>query len=310
MGNSEAISYVLNFLLSSHDAKMRIGMYDDFDYREPRKKVLIVGGSMIYHGAPILSALSVQVSSPTAAVYVAIPRINSDVTRRLLINSVVLPLPDQQLTSKSVAHLLHVLLPEKPDIAAIGMGMGLSNMKALTDLVNGLIRTRTKLVLDASALVPEILGTISQTGTIVTPHAGEYKRLFQQPAGDLIDEKRSNVQRLAKDYGITIVLKGQVNVISNGDRIATIPRSTPAMTVGGTGDVLTGLIAGLLTQIESEFQSSSLAVYLNGLAARRAQRRIGLHMIATDLLEELPKVFQGYDKRKDVYQKALTEKTL
>jgi ADP-dependent NAD(P)H-hydrate dehydratase len=275
---------------------MRMGMHNDFDYRESRKKVLIVGGSMIYHGAPILSALSAEVSSLTAAVYVAVPRLNADVTRRLLINSVVLPLPDQQLTSKSVAHLLHILLPETPDIAAIGMGMNLSNLRALTDLVDELTERKTRIVLDASALVPEILGTISQTGTIVTPHAGEYKRLFQEAAGDLIDEMRSNVLRLAKDYGITIVLKGQINVISDGDRITTIPRSTPAMTVGGTGDVLTGLIAGLLTQIKSEFQSSSLAVYLNGLAAMRA-RRIGLHMIATDLLEELPKVLQDYDKR-------------
>ena len=287
-----------------------MGTYDGFDYREPRKNVLIVGGSMIYHGAPILSALSALVASPTAAVYAAVPRLNVDVTRRLLINSVVLPLPDQQLTSKSVAHLLHVLLPEKPDIAAIGMGMGLSNMKALTDLVNGLIRTRTKLVLDASALVPEILGTISQTGTTVTPHAGEYKRLFQQSAGNSINEAQSNVRRLARDYGITIVLKGQINIISDGDKIAAIPRSTPAMTVGGTGDVLAGLIAGLLTRIESEFQSTSLAVYLNGLAAMRAYRRIGLHMIATDLIEQLPKVLRDYGKRREVYQRALMEKIL
>jgi NAD(P)H-hydrate epimerase len=273
----------------------RANTHDDFESCGLRKNVLIVGGSMIYHGAPILSALSALVAAPTSFVYTAVPRSNADVTRQLLVNSAVLPLPDRKLTSKSVDQLLHALPSETPDVAAIGMGMNLFDSKALADLVDRLLSAKTKLVLDASALVPEILGAISQTSTIITPHAGEYKRLFLQSAGTTKDELQSNVRRTAKDHGLTIVLKGWMNVISDGDTIAAIPRSTPAMTVGGAGDVLAGLIAGLLTQIESEFHSSRLAVYLNGLAATRAHRRVGLHMIATDLIEELPKVLQDYD---------------
>ena len=126
-----------------------------------------------------------------------------------------------------------------------------------------------------------------------------------------MDEAQSNVHRLAKDYGITIVWKGEINIISDGDKIAAIPRSTPAMTVGGTGDVLAGLITGLLTRIESsEFNSSILAVYLNGLAATRAYRRKGLHMIATDLIAQLPRVLRDYDKRREAYQRALMEQIL
>lgn len=286
----------------------RVDTHDDFSCGL-RKNMLIVGGSMIYHGAPILSTLSALVAGPTSFVYTAVPRSNVDATRRLLINSAVLPLPEGQLTFKSVGRLLHVLLPKTPDVAAIGMGMSLSDSKPLIDLVNRLLSAKTRLVLDASALVPEIMGAISQTNTIITPHPGEYKRLFLQSAGTTKDEVQSNVRRKAKDYGLTIVLKGWINVISDGDTIAAIPRSTPAMTVGGTGDVLAGLIAGLLTQIESEFYSSCLAVYLNGLAAMRAHRRIGLHMIATDLIDELPKVLHDYEDR-DAYQRALQEKIL
>ena len=107
----------------------------------------------------------------------------------------------------------------------------------------------------------------------------------------------SNAHRAAKEYGITIALKGWINIISDGDQIATVKRSTPAMTVGGTGDVLSGLAAGLLTKMKP-FDAALVAVYLNGLAGNLAFKRIGLHMIATDLLETLPTAMRPYDKAK------------
>jgi ADP-dependent NAD(P)H-hydrate dehydratase len=147
-------------------------------------------------------------------------------------------------------------------------------------------------------LVPEILGTISQTKTVLTPHPGEYKRLFNEPAGTTESEIKSSVSKKAKDHGIIIVLKGSVNIVSDGDQLVAIPRSTPAMTVGGTGDVLSGLIAGLLTQVDSQFEVCKLAVYLNGIAAKQTFKKMGLHLLATDLIEEeLPKVVKAYEQK-------------
>ncbi|HJY10263.1 MAG TPA: NAD(P)H-hydrate dehydratase, partial [Nitrososphaeraceae archaeon] len=73
-------------------------------------------------------------------------------------------------------------------------------------------------------------------------------------------------------------------------------RSTPAMTVGGTGDVLAGLVAALYSKINSPFDASALAVYFNGLAAYIASEQVGLHMVASDLIEYLPKVMMPFDK--------------
>jgi NAD(P)H-hydrate epimerase len=263
----------------------------------PCKKVLIAGGSGIYHGAPILSSLSARTAGSNIVVTIAIPHINETVTRILSTGSIVVPLPDEKLTSKSVGHLLRFLMQDRQDSAAIGMGMHLSTADPLKRLVKELLQCNTRPVLDASALVPEILGTVSQTKTVLTPHPGEYKRLFNEPAGTTESEIKSSVLKKAKDHGIIIVLKGSVNIISDGDQLVAIPRSTPAMTVGGTGDVLSGLIAGLLTrtQINSEFDACRIAVYLNGIAAMKAFKKIGLHMLATDLIEELPEVMEEYE---------------
>ncbi len=120
---------------------------------------------------------------------------------------IALPLPDDKLTVGLVNRLV-AMLPKKPDAAAIGMGMSIARPEALVSLIKQLRNAGIKLLLDASALIPEILREISGTGTIVTPHAGEYKRLFEKHPDTNEDVQTSTVQALAKDYRITIVPEG------------------------------------------------------------------------------------------------------
>jgi len=256
--------------------------------------VLIVGGSRIYHGAPVLASIA-ALRAGTDLVFTAIPRSNIIPVRAYSPDFIVLPLPDDKLTI-GVTNRIMALLPKKPDAAAIGMGMSIAKPEALVSLIRQLRKDNVKLLLDASALIPEILGEISGTGTIVTPHRGEYNRLFGKNNDTNEDVQVSAVQTLAKHYGITIVLKGSINIISDGvsENVATIRRSTPAMTVGGMGDILSGLTAGLLTKYSS-FNASLLGVYLNGIAASLAYKRVGLHMLATDVIGELPNAMKPFD---------------
>ena len=260
--------------------------------------VLVVGGSRIYHGAPILASIA-ALRSGTDLVFTAVPKSNIIAVRAYSPDIIALPLPDDKLTSGLVNRLM-AMLPKKPHTAAIGMGMSIAKPEALVSLIRQLRNAEIKLLLDASALIPEILREIAGTGTIVTPHAGEYKRLFEKHPGTNEDVQTSTVQTAAKDYGITIVLKGSVNIISDGvsEHTAVIKRSTPAMTVGGMGDVLSGLTAGLLTKYSS-FNASILGVFLNGVAASLAYERVGLHMVATDVIEDLPNAMKPFDVIKD-----------
>jgi NAD(P)H-hydrate epimerase len=260
--------------------------------------VLVVGGSRIYHGAPILASIA-ALRSGTDLVFTAVPKSNIMAVRAYSPDIIALPLPDDKLTSGLVNRHM-AMLPKMPHTAAIGMGMSIAKPEALVSLIRQLRNAEIKLLLDASALIPEILREIAGTGTIVTPHAGEYKRLFEKHPGTNEDVQTSTVQTAAKDYGITIVLKGSVNIISDGvsEHTAVIKRSTPAMTVGGMGDVLSGLTVGLLTKYSS-FNASILGVFLNGVAASLAYERVGLHMVATDVIEDLPNAMKPFDLIKD-----------
>jgi ADP-dependent NAD(P)H-hydrate dehydratase len=260
--------------------------------------VLVVGGSRIYHGAPILASIA-ALRSGTDLVFTAVPKSNIIAVRAYSPDIIALPLPDDKLTAGLVNRLM-AMLPKKPHAAAIGMGLSIAKPEALVSLIRQLRNAEIKLLLDASALIPEILREIAGTGTIVTPHAGEYNRLFEKHPGTNEDVQTSTVQTAAKEYGITIVLKGSVNIISDGvgEHTAVIKRSTPAMTVGGMGDILSGLTVGLLTKYSS-FNASILGVFLNGVAASLAYERVGLHMVATDVIEDLANAMKPFDLIRD-----------
>jgi ADP-dependent NAD(P)H-hydrate dehydratase len=277
--------------------------------------VLVIGGSGTYHGAPLLSSLS-ALRSGVDLVYTAIPKSNISAIRSFSPNIIVLPFPHDDLTSGSAKSILK-MLPKKPQVIVIGMGMKIAAPDSLIYIIKEFIKNGSKLVLDASALIPEVLESISGTNTIVTPHLGEYKRMFQErqnqdktlsvrstiTTSDRLEEHALNVYSIAKKYGITIILKGYYNIICGGcstlgqqKRIAVIKRTTPAMTVGGCGDVLSGVVAGLFSKISDAFSASLTGVYLTGMAGNLAHEKVGLHMVATDLIEQLPNAMKSFDK--------------
>jgi ADP-dependent NAD(P)H-hydrate dehydratase len=253
---------------------------------------LVVGGSRIYHGAPLLSSLA-ALRSGTDLVYTAIPKINLISSRIFSPDLIILPFPDDKLTTGSVRRLLNTL-PKKIDAAAIGMGLNASKSQPLILLIQKLLESDSHLVIDAGALIPEILQSISKNDTIITPHAGEFKRLFGVSPTAKLSEQIELVSRKAKEFDLIIVLKGYQNIVSDGISTFVIERATPSMTVGGTGDILSGLITGFRTKYGS-LHSCLLGLFFNGKAASRLSSKIGFHMLASDLLTELPYVMKEYD---------------
>lgn len=253
---------------------------------------LVVGGSRIYHGAPLLSSLA-ALRSGIDLVYTAIPKINLISSRIFSPDLIILPFPDDKLTTGSVRRLLNTL-PKKIDAAAIGMGLNASKSQPLILLIQKLLESDSHLVIDAGALIPEILQSISKNDTIITPHAGEFKRLFGDSPTTKLSEQIELVSRTAKEFDLIIVLKGYQNIVSDGVSTFVIERATPSMTVGGTGDILSGLITGFRTKYGS-LHSCLLGLFFNGKTASRLSSKIGFHMLASDLLTELPYVMKEYD---------------
>ncbi|AJM92767.1 MULTISPECIES: NAD(P)H-hydrate dehydratase [Nitrosopumilus] len=256
--------------------------------------VLVVGGSYIYHGAPILSSIA-ALRSGTDLVYTSVPKINVASTRSVSPNLIVIPLVDQKLTRGAVNKLLGAL-PRNLDSATIGMGLAIQEKNSLLHLVKSLLDRDVRLSLDASALIPDVLPLLANKNVVVTPHAGEFKRLFGQSPPSSKNERVKLVEKNAKKFGITVLLKGSTDVISNGTTTYLYEKKIPAMTVGGTGDVLSGLVAGLLSKNRKPLESAAAATFINGLAGKVVQKKLGLHMTSMDLLSEIPLVMKPFDK--------------
>lgn len=256
--------------------------------------VLVVGGSYIYHGAPILSSIA-ALRCGTDLVYTCVPKINVTPTRSISPNLIVIPLVDQKLTRGAVNKLVGAL-PRNLDSATIGMGLAIQERNSLLVLVKSLLDRDVRLSLDASALVPEVLPLLKNKNVVVTPHAGEFKRLFGELPPNSKTQRIKLVEKNAKEYGITVLLKGATDVISNGNTTYLYEKKIPAMTVGGTGDVLSGLVAGMLSKSRNALESAASAAFINGLAGKSAQKKLGLHMTSMDLLDEIPSVMKPFDK--------------
>ena len=256
--------------------------------------VLVLGGSYIYHGAPILSSIA-ALRCGTDLVYTCVPKINVASTRAVSPNLIVIPLVDQKLTKGAVNKLLGVL-PRNLDSATIGMGLAIQERNSLLHLVKSLSDRDVRLSLDASALIPEVLPLLANKNVVVTPHTGEFKRLFGELPSNSKLQRIKLVETNAKKNGITILLKGTTDIISNGTITYIYEKKIPAMTVGGTGDVLSGLVAGLLAKNRNSLQAAAAASFINGLAGKSVQKKLGLHMTSMDLLDEIPYSMKPFDK--------------
>jgi NAD(P)H-hydrate epimerase len=268
--------------------------------------VLVVGGSVGRSGAPSMTSLAALRSGAglvTAAVPAAVLAQVSAVAPELMTH----PLPagdsggisDKSLTPSALAALL-----ERKTVLAIGPGLGQAaeTIKFVTGL---LAATKIPAVIDADALnilaaKPVLLAKLAKGRTVVlTPHPGEMARL----AGITITEVQSNrlevASGFAQRFGVTLVLKGARTLIAHPDgRVAVNTTGNPGMAKGGSGDSLTGVVAGFLAQYADDgARAVEAAVYLHGLAADLAVKQGDEHtLLATDSLPQFSRAFR-FDSR-------------
>jgi NAD(P)H-hydrate epimerase len=153
------------------------------------------------------------------------------------------------------------------------------------------------LVLDAdglNALADQPESLKNHAGPIIiTPHPGEFARLLESDVPSVQSHRQELAGQFAEKYDVVVVLKGHGTVVTDGQRVFVNSTGNPGMATGGTGDVLTGLIAALLGQGLEPFGAAQFGVYLHGLAGDLAQVELGeVSLIASDLLTFLPHVFR------------------
>ena len=255
--------------------------------------VCVVGGSRLYHGAPFLCAMGAM-RSGVDLVYVAVPAPIASPVRAMSPDLIVVPLPDGKLTRGNISKLLAWV--KDVDTFALGPGLGPQNADELAHATSELKATCKRMVLDADALRPEILASVKDVGAVVTPHGMEFRRLFGKDLPSDLNGRASLAASCAKEAGLTVLLKGATDIVTDGDRVGLNETHSPAMTVGGTGDVLTGITAGLLSKGVPPFEAACAAAFINGSAGAEAAKQFGLHIVASDVVNQIANVMKRFDR--------------
>lgn len=254
-------------------------------------RVLLLCGSRGYTGAAALAAMG-SLRSGAGLVYLAVPECIYHIEAVKLTEPIVLPFPDCNGTlSSDAVNAVQELLP-RMDAVLIGPGVGQS-AGTLAVLRCVLENFQGPVIVDADGInllaKHKTLLRRRNHPTILTPHEGEFSRLDTAYQGDRLN----NALAFASEYGCILVLKGHETLITDGNICYRNTTGNPGMAVGGSGDVLAGVIVSLLGQGIAPLQAAAVGVWLHGAAGDQSAKRIGQYgMLPTDLLEDLPRLMK------------------
>ena len=253
-------------------------------------RLLVIGGSETYSGAPTLVALGAMRTGVDLA-YIATSEKTAFAISSMSPDLITIKLEGEHLNPGNVVTLETYI--EKVDAVVLGPGLGLhgETVKAVRALIELVEKHEKPLLLDADGLKAFArFKRRLKMPLVLTPHAGEYAILTGRKTPQDLDAKIADVQKTAAQLGTVILLKGATDIISDGKRVKVNFTGNPGMTVGGTGDVLSGVVGALLAQTIDPFQSAVAGAFVNGAAGDFVFVEKGYHMVATDLIEWIPKV--------------------
>jgi len=261
--------------------------------------LLVIGGSEFYSGSPALSALA-AFKSGVDMVRIIAPKRAADIIASFTPDLAAYPLEGDWLKKDHLATLLTLTESAKAvsrgkAAVVIGGGMGRSE-ETQEAILEYLSQVSLPVVIDADAIHalggnPEI---IKGKPFLVTPHTYEFfvltkKEIYQLPE----EEKIKMVFQEAARLQTTILLKGPIDIISNGKEVALNKTGSPYLTAGGCGDTLAGICGALMARGVDPFTTGQAGAYINGLAGELAAKKLGEGMMAMDLIEAIPEVIKN-----------------
>ena len=274
-------------------------------------RVLVIGGSRGMSGAPSLTGLG-ALRGGAGLVFVAVPSEVLPIVAAIEPSYLTIPLATDEEHGCLSAEGLTGLRKACEGKDAIALGPGLGTSRGVASIVMTLFAEVSQpMVVDADALnvlagglgdsSPLTLalspkGRGDRTGArILTPHPGEFARLIGSDIATVQSQRAKLAAKFAATHGVIVVLKGQGTVITDGDRVAINRTGNPGMATGGSGDVLTGLIAALLAQGLAPFEAAQLGAHLHGLAGDLAAAELSQPgLIASDLPRFLTQAWRRF----------------
>jgi len=276
-----------HYYLQLKDARKILRPRSTFDHKGKYGHALLIGGSLGKMGAAVLTSRAV-LRSGAGLLTVHAPRCGYEILQTSVPEAMV-------VVDQHEAYVTQLPLLDKYSAIGVGPGLGqiAESVKAFTQLLE---QCHTPLVIDADALNilslhRELMHNIPQ-GSILTPHPKEFERLVGPWSTDF--DRLEKQRALAAQLKSVVILKGAHTSIASPDgKIYFNSTGNPGMATGGSGDVLTGIVTGLLAQQYTPTEASVLGVYLHGLAGDLAAHEMGMEsLIASDIITFLPSAFK------------------
>lgn len=255
-------------------------------------RILVVGGSDVYSGAPALAGLA-ALRTGADLVSIIAPEPVVAAVRSYSPNLMVSSLGTRVLMQESVDSIIEAAASQ--DVVALGPGLGLDHetVLAVRAIVSELVQMSKPIIMDADGL-KALAGSeqcLNPDFSVLTPHWGELSILMEKNIGVSSDmaNRISMALETAKKYDSVILLKGPIDIVAHPDGRHKLNRTgVPAMSVGGTGDVLSGIVAALLARGHGAFKAASAAAFVSGSAGELAFNDLGDHIMATDCIDRIP----------------------
>lgn len=266
-------------------------------YPKPRKEshkgengiVAIIGGGP-YTGAPALAGLA-ALRTGCDLVYICCPSPTWQVIASFSPNLIVRRMHSDIFTPADIKEIEEIV--GKADAILVGPGLGRKEITkdACKILIEKYVDEKY-FVVDADAI--ETINFDCKGNVIITPHAGEFKKLTGINLPNDLEKRKEIVKNEAKKRNAVILLKGFIDIISDGNRVKINRIHNEGMTVGGTGDVLAGITVALLAKKVEPFHAACMAALINGMAGNTVFEEKSYGMLASDIIEKIPEVIKEY----------------
>ena len=253
-------------------------------------RLLLLCGSRGYTGAAYFAAMG-ALRSGAGLVFLGVPESIYAIEAVKLNEAIVFPLPDED--GKLNAAAIPEILERPPQMDAVLLGPGLGQGESVFAVVQAVLEhAACPVVLDADGInlvAPHKDIVRGRTApTILTPHAGEFARL-----GGVCEDRKAAAEQMAQDLHCIMLLKGHNTVITDGTTTYINPTGNPGMAVGGSGDVLAGIITALLGQGINPLRAAACGAWLHGAAGDICAEEIGQYgMLPTDMVHVLPRLLK------------------
>ena len=298
-GTAASADFVENRALfcGPDDVRKVIKPRNRFSSKRDHGYVLIVGGSDVYSGAPALAALA-ALRTGAGVSFVATPEGVANVIRSFSPDLIVYPLHGRFVTAVHVDYVRGILGRVNSVVLGPGIGTHPETRRAVWGIVDAVEEAGLPMVIDADAItsLKGNLHRIHDSRVVLTPNSGEFRAISGLKAADDWREKAKPAMEFARKVGCTLLLKGHHTVITDGEALRVNRTGNPGMATGGSGDVLSGIVAAFLAQGQPPLLAAAAGAYVHGRAGDLVTKEKGFHGMASDMVEKVPAVLKPFDR--------------